>query len=181
MTKFEVGQYVLLKYPNMLPDKLSALYRGSMEIFAWSGSSGYHQSQRTDQRKCLSRSYEQVATLLTIQAPCWDDPWGVGGASRYWCWWILCRKYCRSWRKRSKYKELELKFQVRWSVYEPDEDSWLNWTRSRTWLPWIFIAKNIRNSNRVEDYKKRCGMVDIRERESSFLKCCKILDTLCEN
>ena len=32
VTKFEVGQYVLLKYPNKPPDKLLALYRGSMEI-----------------------------------------------------------------------------------------------------------------------------------------------------
>ena len=41
VTKFEVGQYVLLKYPNKPPDKLSALYRGLMEmwrcgwIFCW--------------------------------------------------------------------------------------------------------------------------------------------------
>ena len=34
MTKFEVGQYVLLKYPNKPPDKLSALYRDPMEIVA---------------------------------------------------------------------------------------------------------------------------------------------------
>jgi len=31
VTKFEVGQYVLLEYPKS-PDKLLALYRGSMEI-----------------------------------------------------------------------------------------------------------------------------------------------------
>ena len=31
--KFEVGQYVL-KYPNKPPDKLSALYRGPIEIVA---------------------------------------------------------------------------------------------------------------------------------------------------
>ena len=34
MTKFEVGQYLLLKYPNKPPDKLSALHRGPMEIVA---------------------------------------------------------------------------------------------------------------------------------------------------
>ena len=32
VTKVEVGQYVLLKHPIKPPDKLSALYRGPMEI-----------------------------------------------------------------------------------------------------------------------------------------------------
>ena len=34
VTKFEVGQYVLLKYLKKPTDKLSALYRGPMEIVA---------------------------------------------------------------------------------------------------------------------------------------------------
>ena len=34
VTKFEVGNYVLLQYPNKPPDKLSGLYRGSMEIIS---------------------------------------------------------------------------------------------------------------------------------------------------
>jgi len=32
--KFELGQYVLLKYPKKPLDKLSTLYRGTMEIVA---------------------------------------------------------------------------------------------------------------------------------------------------
>jgi len=32
--KFEVSKYVLLKYPNRPPNKLSALYRDPMEIVA---------------------------------------------------------------------------------------------------------------------------------------------------
>ena len=34
VAKFEIGQHVLLKYPNKPPDKLSALYRVTMEIVA---------------------------------------------------------------------------------------------------------------------------------------------------
>jgi hypothetical protein len=34
VTKFEVGDYVLLQYPNKPPDKLSGLYRGPMEIIS---------------------------------------------------------------------------------------------------------------------------------------------------
>ena len=34
VTKFEVGNYVLFQYPNKPPDKLSGLYRGSMEIIS---------------------------------------------------------------------------------------------------------------------------------------------------
>jgi hypothetical protein len=60
VTKFE-GQYVLLKYPNKPPDKLSALYRGPMEIVAM---------ERPDIIKVRDLTTDKVSVVHTSRLVC---------------------------------------------------------------------------------------------------------------
>ena len=122
MTKFEVGDYVLLQYPNKPPDKLSGLYRGPMEIISidridiikvrdltTDKVSSVHTSRLRPFRHPAEMTKEEIEVLSAVDL---DEYYvekivaheGKGRNPKNW------------------------KFKVRWFGYEPEEDTWLNWT-----------------------------------------------------
>ncbi len=121
VTKFEVGQYVLLKYPNKPPDKLSALYRGPIEIVA---------IDRPDIIKVRDLTTDKVSVVHTSRLRLFRHPAEMTpeelevlagiDVDEYFVESIIDHeergRNVKNW-----------KFRVRWSGYEPDEDSWLNW------------------------------------------------------
>ena len=67
----------------------------------------------------------------------------------------------RGWNVKNR------KFRVRWSGYQPDEDSRLNWNAVKDLVLWTNLKSR---SNWAEEFARK---VDIQERESYFPKCCK--------
>ena len=65
MDKFEVGQHVLLQYPNKPPDKLLALYRGPMESVA---------TNRLDIVKVRDLTKNQVSSVHTSRLQIFRHP-----------------------------------------------------------------------------------------------------------
>ena len=133
VTKFEVGQYVLLKYPNKLPDKLAALYRGPMEIVAM---------DRPDIVKVRDLTTDKVSVVHTSRLRLFRHPaemtleelevLGID-VDDYFVDGIVDHEErgqnVKNW-----------KFRVRWLGYAPDEDSCLNWNEVKDWPDWISIV-----------------------------------------
>ena len=69
-----MGQYVLLKYPKKPPDKLSALYRGTLEIVAL---------RRPDIVNVKDLTTEKVSVVHTSRLRLFKLIWRIGNAGRY--------------------------------------------------------------------------------------------------
>ena len=92
VTKFDVDQYVLLKYPNKPPDKVSVVHTSRLRLFR-------HPAEMTP---------EELEVLAGIDVDKYFVESIIDHEER--------DRNVKNW-----------KFRVRWSGYEPDEDSWLNW------------------------------------------------------
>ena len=119
VTKFEVGQFVLLQYPSRPPDKLSGLYRGPLEIVAidrpdiikvkdltTNKISSVHTSRLRIFRHPTEMTREEIEVLASIDLDEYYVDKIVGHEEK--------GKNPKNW-----------KFKVRWVGYEPEEDTWL--------------------------------------------------------
>ena len=110
--KFEVGQYVLLKYPNKPTGKLSGLYRGPIEIVAMDRSNIVQVRDLTTDKVSVVYTSKQPAEMTSEEL---KELAGIDVDEEILCW--------EDWGRIFK----NWKFRVRWEGYEPDGDSWLNW------------------------------------------------------
>ena len=122
VTKFKVGNYVLLQYPNKpLGDKLSGLYRGPIEIIS---------IDRPDIFKVRNLMTDEVSSVYTSRLRPFRHPTEMTkevikvlsaiDLDEYYVDKIMAHEE-KGWNPKN------WKFKVKWIGYETEDDSWLNW------------------------------------------------------
>ena len=111
-TEFEVGQLVLVSYPDRPPSKLSPRWQGPMAVVSREGV-------RYDVQDLLDMSIKSVhvSRLKAYVADQTDDPRAVAAADT--------SEYLVDAIIAHRGDPPDLLFRVRWLGYPPEEDTWL--------------------------------------------------------
>jgi hypothetical protein len=122
-TQFDVGQHVLVSYPNRPPNKLAPKWRGPLVVVEVKGNTYVCQDLCT--HKVVSfhisrlKAYNMDSTPdVTAVAAVDQDEWEVEE--------IVDHRGPKHGRPKSK-----LEFRVRWKGFEPEEDTWLPYAEVR--------------------------------------------------
>ena len=113
-TTFNVGDYVLVSYPNRPPTKLNAKWRGPLIIVEVSGNTYTCQNLTT-----LKNISYDISRLKKFHLSDGINPKSIAAADTCELEVEAIVDHRGSTRKRSK-----MKFRVRWLGYEPEEDTW---------------------------------------------------------
>ena len=136
---FQVGQFVLLQYPNRPPNKLAGLYRGPMIITAidrpdlikvkdliTNRESVVHTSRLRVFRHPKNMTLAEATALAAVDL---DE--------------FYVEKIVDHQGPAKRHKEW--KYRVRWLGYEPEDDSWLPWAQ-------------VKDLSALDDYCKLKGL-----------------------
>ena len=139
VTKFAAGDYVLLTYPNP-PNKLAGMYRGPMVITSidrldlikvrdliTNKESMVHANRILPFKHIKSMPKEKIETLTATDLDEFYVEKSIGHSGT--------GKNPKKW-----------KFRVRWLVYEPEDDSMLDWAAVKDLAAWTSIVRRIPTS-----------------------------------
>lgn len=131
---YEVGDYVLVSYPERPPSKLAPRWRGPMvvaEVPRVDGSTVVCQDLRT--QKLLTF---HISRLRPYDVSRTDDPQAVAAVdeNEFVVDSIVAHRLSGGGnpkKRKGKRNVTDLEFRVRWAGYEPDEDTWLPYANVR--------------------------------------------------
>jgi hypothetical protein len=118
-TTFQAGDYVLLSYPSRPPSKLSALYRGPMQIVARNRSDLYEVLDLVS-NKILKVHLNRLRSLSIPPDTPIDELLRIAGIDQgeFVVEKVLNHRFTGAGRTR------KLDFLIRWQGYDPEYDSW---------------------------------------------------------